>query len=284
VNQFLHCSIVSLVSLTTQSLQAQAGRDRTVVSEHCIKYKHTGIDLIIADIPENLPVPGISTSVPEWNKRAKSYTEDVFEMADAYLHDDGALVLIHCDDRALMREIEDKAHQYDMKLLKDWWGINEMHLALPRDPSMTVSTNSTQFYVSLYYHLLQYLECHSVVESWLHRKLIFEIHLSLTLFTILCVLRLILQSVRFWIQLFVRREVQSKFSFTANRGKNYMGDHVEKSDALFNVTDDDMTMNGSVPWRGAREKNQPFFHLLIQQFCKAGDVVLDCKAATGMLQ
>jgi hypothetical protein len=75
----------------------------------------------------------------------------------------------------------------------------------------------------------------------------------------------------------------SEFSFDANRGKNYIGDHVEKSDALFNVTDDDMTMNGSVPWRGAREKNQPFFQLLIQQFSEPGDVVLDCKAATGML-
>lgn len=147
----------------TQSLQAQAERHRTTSSVHCIQYKHTGIDLIIADIPENLPVPGISTSVPDWNKRAKSYTEDVFEMADAYLHDDGALVLIHCDDRALMREIEDKAHQYDMVLLKDWWGINEMHLALPRDPSMTVPNKSTQFQVSLYCHLLQYLGCCSVV-------------------------------------------------------------------------------------------------------------------------
>ncbi len=109
-------------------------------SEVCKKFKHTGIDLIIADIPENLPVPGISTTVPDWNSRVTNYIEYVFQMADNILHDDGALVLIHCDDRALMMEIDGRADQYDMKLLKDWWGINELCLALPRDPTLTVTT------------------------------------------------------------------------------------------------------------------------------------------------
>jgi hypothetical protein len=96
--------------------------------------------LIIADIPENLPVPGISTTVPNWNKRVDNYVEYVFEMADTFLHDDGALVVIHCDDRDLMKEIDEAADQYDMKQLMDWWGINELCLALPRDPTLKVST------------------------------------------------------------------------------------------------------------------------------------------------
>ena len=48
------------------------GRTRRVSSPQC---KDTGLDLIIADIPENLPVPGISapfTSVPPWNMQPES--------------------------------------------------------------------------------------------------------------------------------------------------------------------------------------------------------------------
>jgi hypothetical protein len=89
---------------------------------------------MIADIPENLPVPGISTVVPSWNVRSEKYVEHTFEFAHYFLHDDGALVLIHCDDRALMQDVDECADQYDMQLLKDWWGINEHPLAHPRQP------------------------------------------------------------------------------------------------------------------------------------------------------
>lgn len=106
--------------------------------------------MIISDILENLPVPGISTSVPDWNKRSVSYVENIFEMADDFLHDDGALVIIHCDDRDLMKDVVERADQYDMELLKDWWGINEHPLAHPRQPSATVSSYSNLHLQSLF--------------------------------------------------------------------------------------------------------------------------------------
>ena len=95
--------------------------------------------MIIADIPENLPVPGILTSGPDWNSCPKNYVESLFEMADMYLHDNGALLLIHCDDRSLLKEVDELADRYDMKLTKDWWGINKLHLASARNPSMIVN-------------------------------------------------------------------------------------------------------------------------------------------------
>ena len=36
---------------------------------------HRGLDLLFADISENLPVPNISTDVPDWNKLHESYYE-----------------------------------------------------------------------------------------------------------------------------------------------------------------------------------------------------------------
>lgn len=99
------------------------------------------MDLIIADIPENLPVPGISvpnSTIPPWNVRPEKYIDTIFEFADNYIHDNAALLLFHANDRDLQLEIEDCAMPYDFKLLIDWWALNELPLALPRDPSATV--------------------------------------------------------------------------------------------------------------------------------------------------
>lgn len=67
---------------------------------------HSGIDLIIADVPENLPVPLVSDSmVPEWNKRSEGYFEYLFSFAAANLHDDAVLLVIHPNDPALLLDL-----------------------------------------------------------------------------------------------------------------------------------------------------------------------------------
>ena len=55
-------------------------------------------------------MPGISapsTSVPGWNMRLEGYVESIFEFGDAYLHDDAAILLFHCDDQALYSKVEE---------------------------------------------------------------------------------------------------------------------------------------------------------------------------------
>lgn len=117
------------------------GGRQTQVSVNCMNEKHSGIDLIIADIPENLPVPTVSNpsiAVPPWNSREPGYVESIFEFARMYLQNDGALLLFHCDDRDLFTEVFDLADSYDFVMAKDWWGINDLNLASPRDPKSTV--------------------------------------------------------------------------------------------------------------------------------------------------
>lgn len=124
------------------ALQVGADRPRQVSSEKC---KHSGLDLIIVDIPENLPVPGISTgnsTIPQWNVRPEKFVDTVFEFADNFIHDNAALLLFHANDRELQLEIEDCATTYDFKVLMDWWALNELPLALPRDPTSTVTIYS----------------------------------------------------------------------------------------------------------------------------------------------
>lgn len=112
------------------------------------------IDLLIADIPENLPVPTVSNPsslIPPWNVRKKAllepedgetsedFMQDLFDHADSYIHDDGALLLFYPDDQTLRREIAGYVERDGFKLFKEWWGINRLRLALPNNPTRTVS-------------------------------------------------------------------------------------------------------------------------------------------------
>lgn len=72
------------------------------------------------------------------NVRLEGYVESIFEFAEAYFLDDGALFLFHCNNSSLCKEVTDKAYQYNMKVFEDWWGINNLLLASPKDPSHIV--------------------------------------------------------------------------------------------------------------------------------------------------
>jgi hypothetical protein len=95
----------------------------------------SGVDLMIVDIPEGLPVPIVSsplTSVPVWNSADESFLPLVFDFGSSLVHDNGALLLFHKDD----------ANAYHFKILKEWTGINRLPLTSARDSLKTVSGSS----------------------------------------------------------------------------------------------------------------------------------------------
>ncbi len=54
------------------------------------------------------------------------------------------------------------------------------------------------------------------------------------------------------------------------------GIDLEADDLLHNfTTSKSQLMNGSIPWRGAREKDPRFLQVLIEASSNLGDVVLD---------
>jgi hypothetical protein len=56
------------------------------------------MDLVIANLLENLPVPTISnpsTSISLWNVLSKNFLESLFDFANEHLQDNGAMILIH---------------------------------------------------------------------------------------------------------------------------------------------------------------------------------------------
>ncbi|KAG0614198.1 hypothetical protein M758_6G158200 [Ceratodon purpureus] len=92
--------------------------------------KHPGIDLIIADAPEGLPVPVISEQeVPSWNVREKDYVENLFYFASYHLTDVGCILLMHAKDRKIERVLDDRSRAYDFRVVRDWWGYNPLPMA-----------------------------------------------------------------------------------------------------------------------------------------------------------
>jgi hypothetical protein len=102
----------------------------------------TGVDLMIVDIPEGLPVPIVSsppTSVPVWNSTDINFLPLVFDFGSSLVHDTGMLLLFYKDDLKLRADIRGYAKAYHFSIFKEWTGINCLPITNPRDASKTVS-------------------------------------------------------------------------------------------------------------------------------------------------
>lgn len=73
----------------------------------------------------------------------------------------------------------------------------------------------------------------------------------------------------------------SKFSFQPVPALDRHGVDVARDDILQNyIAKDNLLMDGSTPWRGAREKSTLLMQMLIQACSHPRDVIFDCTAAT----
>lgn len=112
-----------------------------------------GVDLMLVDFPEGLPVPMVSsprTAIPEWNTDDMSFLAMVFAMGSSLVHDNGVLVLFHKDDLQLRADIRGSANAYHWKILKEWTGINRLPLTSARDASKTVSNSNLVICIILF--------------------------------------------------------------------------------------------------------------------------------------
>ena len=81
---------------------------------------HIGINLLIADVPENLPIPVISSSaIPDWNRRLEDYFEVFFTFATAHLYDDAVFLVIHPNDPAVNHALQNWSFTFDFELVRD---------------------------------------------------------------------------------------------------------------------------------------------------------------------
>jgi hypothetical protein len=101
------------------------------------------LDLIIVDVPEDLPIPTMSNpadAVPLWNQRAESLLEAVFVFAEDYLQDDGAIIVIHPFHVDAKSTILGYCVGYGFETRKEWLCMNRLHLCSPLNRTLTVSS------------------------------------------------------------------------------------------------------------------------------------------------
>jgi hypothetical protein len=101
------------------------------------------LDLIIVDVPEDLPIPTVSEPadvVPPWNQSADSLLEAVFVFAENYLQDDGAMIVIHPFQVDAKSTILGYRVEYGFETCKEWLCMNRFHLYSPLNKTLTVSS------------------------------------------------------------------------------------------------------------------------------------------------
>ena len=120
--------------------------------------------IVIADIPENLPVSNVSDSsysVPSWNALDTDFLGELFDFADKIMHDNGVLILFHPDDNGNFREsIEDHFAAFGFTIFKEWLGVNRLRLHSAKHKDKTTNL----FQVVLFVHATK------TIRSDLHKR------------------------------------------------------------------------------------------------------------------
>ena len=122
--------------------QHKADRPRVFKGQSC---RDPCVDLIIVDMPENLPVPTISEppeQVPLWNAAEDDWLDPIFDFADNHLVDDGAIIIVHPYKQSTKANILGYSKAAGFTLFKDWTCMNRLHLASPVNHVKTVITHS----------------------------------------------------------------------------------------------------------------------------------------------
>ena len=117
-----------------------------------------GVDVIVIDCLENLPVPGLSKPlhvVPTWNANPDDEAlQFMCSFAAEHLHDDGCIILFHSYSRKSKENIAGVCEAYNLLQKKDWMGMNRMHLTSAIDNAKTVTSINIPWLLCIVHHAL----------------------------------------------------------------------------------------------------------------------------------
>ena len=101
-----------------------------------------GLDLIILDILDGLPVPSLSSpsfSVLSWNILRHGFLDHTFDFASVHVQDRGAFLLFFPNNLELKAKLRRYMTAYNFVLFREWMGINRLRMTSTRDRSKTIS-------------------------------------------------------------------------------------------------------------------------------------------------
>jgi hypothetical protein len=109
--------------------------------------KRAAVDLVIAEYPDGLPVPGLSnppSQVPTWNGFRPKFLKVMRSFTVQYLHNNGAFLLFYLDSAVVKKEISRFFKNYHFKV-QEWIVINCLHLANPLNQAKNVRNTILSF-------------------------------------------------------------------------------------------------------------------------------------------
>jgi hypothetical protein len=132
---------------------SQAGTGRQFYFQGMVQ-KWAAVDLVIAEYPDGLPIPGLSnpsSQVSSWNAFHPNFLKVMMSFTVQYLHDDGAFLLFYPDSAAMKKEISSYFKNYHFKVQEEWTVINCLHLANPLNQAKNVRNTILSFKLILEY-------------------------------------------------------------------------------------------------------------------------------------
>ena len=240
---------LSVQQLEDFAVQHQGRKRRKFMME----YKNPAVvDLVVVDIPEGLPVPGIGVpgEVPFWNKLEKKvpdpakkkkqespFIKEAFEFAENFICDDGAVLVFYPDSRFHNNEVAGWASWANFKEAMKWTVVSGLPLTKP-DYSEGETTKT--------YIAKAYIRTRNDDD----------------------------------------RVPDSNFAFNEQEVFEEKGVNLINDGFLYNgLHSGNLTVSSKtgLPYRGARERTENMMAALIDLLTESGDIILDLTASTGLL-
>ena len=221
-----------------------------------------GLDLMILDIPDDLPIPHVSsptTDVHEWNKLRPKFLDNAFDFVSCHLQDAGAILLFFSDDLNLKATQKGFNNTYGFTVFREWMGINRLQMINAKDKSTTVCIQ----FLALLLVLFQIYTSFNFVH--LYSNLVMLTNTSI-------------------LHKAVGQEHARAFSFQPVQELLDFDIYVSSDDVLHNlVTKETLMMKGTIPWRGCREKDPLLHQMLIEATTSPGDIIMDYSTLIGLI-
>ncbi len=226
------------------------------------------VDLVIAEYPDGLPVPGVSEfpgQVPTWNKQVQNFIKFTVGFCQGYLHDDGALLLFYPDSVQIKKEVLSFLYNNNLEVKEEWTIVNSLHLTHPMHNSKRVSNCSHFTFLKFkFIHIFNH-----IANNW---RLMFDI-----------------QTLKFKAIVLVRSFstplVRPPKEFVISSSDEFEDVDLASDDVLFNIVTSDSALkrnDGDTFWRGPKEKAVSLLRLLISGLSPPGGIICDLTAGTGM--
>lgn len=114
---------------------------------------HWEFYLLVDDLQEGVSLLGISLqvdSIPLWNWHNINEVKTLFEFTFSFFYNKVIILLFVTWTKEVQGDIMAYAATYDVMILKNWWGVNMLHLCSPID---NVFNTQPTFLIHLFIHV-----------------------------------------------------------------------------------------------------------------------------------